>query len=274
VTGETGATGAAGEIGATGEAGTTGATGETGATGATGETGATGDTGETGATGATGETGATGVTGETGATGVTGETGATGATGETGATGVTGETGATGATGETGATGVTGEAGAIGATGETGVTGATGETGATGATGSAALLSGIQVQYITGDWQVMANGAALPFNTVATALSPDLSLNTTNGEITVAEPGVYYVSWWVAVDGSTEALTINFSLQMDGSDVSAAGTPVLSGQLSGAALITVPAPATILTLVNITGNDVYIGNTIVQANLVVVQLTA
>jgi hypothetical protein len=159
-----------------------------------------------------------------------------------------------------------------GDTGPTGATGATGDTGPTGATGPATLLSGLQVQYSTGTVQIIADGAAIPFNSVVNGPSPDLTLNVVTGEITIDEPGNYYVSWWIAVDGATAATTITFTLELDAAPLSSASTPILTDQMSGAHLITVVGTPAILTLVNANGNDVGIANTTVQANLVIAQL--
>ncbi len=100
-----------------------------------------------------------------------------------------------------------------------------------------------------------------------------MTLNAANGEITITAPGNYYVSWWIAVDGSTVATTITFTLESDGAPLSSAATPILSDQLTGADLITVVGTPSVLTLVNTTGNDVFIGVTTVQANLVIFPLS-
>ena len=285
--GPTGATGPVGPTGATGPIGPTGATGPVGPTGATGPIGPTGDTGPVGPTGATGpigptgdtgpigsagDTGPTGPTGFTGPIGPTGDTGPIGPTGPTGFTGPTGD-GATGPTGDIGPTGPTGFTGPIGPTGDTGPIGPTGPTGFTGPIGPTPLLLGLQAQYQNASAAVIANGALIPFNTVINNQSAALTLNAATGEITIAESGNYYVSWWISVDGSTVATFITFSLELDGVPLSSAAIPILSGQLTGSDLISVTTTPAVLTLVNTTGNDIFTGDTNIQANIAILQLS-
>jgi hypothetical protein len=135
------------------------------------------------------------------------------------------------------------------------------------------VLLGMQVQYSTAEPSTIADGTVIPFNSVINNQSPDLTLNAANGEITIAVPGNYYVNWWIAVDGSTVAPTITFSLALDGTPVSSAATPILSTQLTGADFITVAAAPSVLTLANATGNDIFLSSTTVQANLVIIQLS-
>ena len=267
--GPTGATGPVGPTGATGPIGPTGATGPIGPTGATGPVGPTGDTGPIGSAGDTGPTGPTGFTGPIGPTGDTGPIGPTGPTGFTGPTG----DGATGPTGDIGPTGPTGFTGPIGPTGDTGPIGPTGPTGFTGPIGPTPLLLGLQAQYQNASAAVIANGALIPFNTVINNQSAALTLNAATGEITIAESGNYYVSWWISVDGSTVATFITFSLELDGVPLSSAAIPILSGQLTGSDLISVTTTPAVLTLVNTTGNDIFTGDTNIQANIAILQLS-
>ena len=275
-TGPVGPTGDTGPIGPTGDTGPIGLTGDTGPIGPTGDTGpigSAGDTGPTGPTGGTGPIGPTGDTGPIGPTGFTGPIGPTGPTGDTGLIGPTGATGFTGPIGDTGPTGPIGPTGPTGFTGPIGSTGPTGPTGFTGPTGPAPLLLGLQAQYQNASAAVIANGALIPFNTVINNQSAALTLNAATGEITITEPGNYYVSWWISLDGSTVAVFITFSLELDGTPLSSAAIPVLSGQLTGADLISVTTTPAVLTLVNATGNDIFTGDTNVQANIAILQLS-
>ena len=46
----------------------------------------------------------------------------------------------------------------------------------------------------------------------------------------------------------------------------------MAGQLSGSALITIGAPPATLTLVNLTGDNVFLPETPVQANIVIIEV--
>lgn len=105
--------------------------------------GVTGGSGQTGPQGATGAAGSAGAAGATGVQGAQGDAGAQGATGP-GATGPQGQTGVQGTQGNQGATGA-------GGGGETGVQGVTGVAGTQGATGPA---------FMTGNWNIHAQGGA------------------------------------------------------------------------------------------------------------------
>ena len=241
-----------------------------------GVTGATGSTGPTGATGVTGPTGPTGATGTTGATGVTGPgTGATGATGDTGATGATGVTGATGDTGATGATGATGDTGATGVTGATGETGATGVTGATGTPGFTTQIRGLEVQLQDVEATTVASGAPVIFDTTINDLSAFLSYNNITGEITISQTGVFYINWWVSTDGLAGGadLVITFAITTSQGDNIQASTPILTGQISGNALIEVIASPVTLRLVNATDGTIGFGATPIKADLTIINVT-
>ena len=135
------------------------------------------------------------------------------------------------------------------------------------------MLLGLQAQYQDAEVATLADGDAIPFNTVINNQSPDMTLNAGTGEITITAPGNYYVSWWVSVDGSTVATFITFSLELDGTALSSSATPLLTDQLTGSDLITVTTTPAVLTLNNATGNDIFTGNTAIQANIAVVQLS-
>ena len=89
---------------------------------------------------------------------------------------------------------------------------------------------------------------------------------------TITEPGNYYIDWWVAADGSPVAVTIDLSIVTSNGIVIAASSPILSGQLSGNALISVVDAPITFRLVNTTGNEIFIGNTTIKANLTILNL--
>jgi hypothetical protein len=117
----------------------------------------------------------------------------------------------------------------------------------------------------------IAPGANVVFDTIINDQSLDLGYNPGTGIFTISGIGNYYVSWWVATDGAEAATSINFDLVLNGSTVSTTSSPIVTGQVSGTALITVGATPATLALVNTTGETVFIANTAVQANFVIVE---
>lgn len=276
-TGSTGATGPQGDIGPTGAAGSTGATGpqgDIGPTGVTGSTGATGPQGNTGSTGPTGATGPQGDIGPTGATGPQGNTGSTGPTGATGPQGDTGPTGATGAMGPTGATGPQGDIGPTGATGPQGNTGATGPTGATGVTGPSGVVGGIQLEVKNSSGNNVADGGVFTFDTVFTSLTPDIT--NTAGTIEITAEGLYFVDWWLNLDGSGDLdfVVVNLVNATTSAIIGESyAPPSIPGQFYGNAILQVTAgqlPFT-MQLVNQSGAALTLSDITVQASMRIVE---
>ena len=279
-TGATGATGPQGDIGPTGATGSTGATGPQGNTGTTGVTGATGPQGDIGPTGATGSTGATGPQGDigpTGATGLTGATGPQGNTGSTGPTGVTGPQGDIGPTGVTGSTGATGPQGNTGVTGPTGATGPQGDigpTGPTGATGPSGVVGGIQLEVKNSSGNNVVDGGVFTFDTVFTNLTPDIT--NTAGTIEITAEGLYFVDWWLNLDGSGDLdfVVVNLVNAATSAIIGESyAPPSIPGQFYGNAILQVTAgqlPFT-MQLVNQSGAALTLSDITVQASMRIVE---
>lgn len=234
-------------------------------TGATGPQGPRGPIGPKGFTGATGSTGATGPTGPTGPTGATGPTGNIGPTGDTGPTGPTGSTGADGATGPTGSTGPTGD------TGPTGPTGPTGATGATGSTGETPVMAGVQYQLIS-EITVIEDGEPVIFNTLIENTSSSVSYDAVTGVFTLAENGVYFVTWSLSTSGAGPSSYVELSLELSGGSTIPYAVMLPLTQISSSAVINVTAAPQTLTLVNTTGEDVFVDLTNVQANITIIHM--
>ena len=273
-TGSTGPTGATGPQGDTGPTGATGAMGPTGATGPQGDIGPTGATGPQGNTGSTGLTGNTGVTGPTGATGPQGDIGPTGAIGPQGNTGATGPQGNTGVTGPTGATGPQGDIGPTGATGPQGNTGATGPTGATGVTGPSGVVGGIQLEVKNSSGNNVADGGVFTFDTVFTNLTPDIT--NTAGTIEITAEGLYFVDWWLNLDGSGDLdfVVVNLVNATTSTIIGESyAPPSIPGQFYGNAILQVTAgqlPFT-MQLVNQSGAALTLSDITVQASMRIVE---
>lgn len=208
----------------------------------------------------------------------TGATGTPGINGATGATGVTGSTGATGTTGSTGATGATGTTGTTGATGATGATGVTGTTGTTGANGFSTQLRGLQVQLQDPDIVTVDSGDPVIFDTIINDLSAFISYDNITGEITITQDGVFYINWWVSTDGigGGADTVITFAIITSAGDNIQASTPLLTGQVSGNAIISViasPGLPVTLQLVNVTDGTIGYGPTPIKADLTIFNVT-
>ena len=214
--------------------------------------------------GPTGPTGPTGPSGESG--GPTGPTGPQGIQGETGSTGSTGPTGPAGTDGTTGPTGPQGIQGDVGATGPTGSQGIQGPTGPTGAT---PILSGMQLQLQIADQVTIGDNENVIFDTVISSFSSAISYDDTTGIITINDNGVYYINWWIATDGSISAAFTIFSIDVSGGPVISSNTPIQSDNMSGNALLNVTNAPVTLSLVNHTGNDVFLGS-IIKADLTII----
>ncbi|WP_171903868.1 hypothetical protein [Cellulosilyticum sp. I15G10I2] len=102
--------------------------------------------------------------------------------------------------------------------------------------------------------------------------SPNISYNVGTGEFTISAEGNYYVSWWVAIDGTSGPATVRFDLDLDGVGITGV-TAVPTGQISGIALITVGVTPAIVQLINTTGGDVALVTGIPQASIVISEIT-
>ncbi|MDR1116862.1 MAG: hypothetical protein LBL09_01270 [Oscillospiraceae bacterium] len=83
--------------------------------------------------------------------------------------------------------------------------------------------------------------------------------------------GNYYVTWWVAVDGTAGSADVSFAVDVDGSPYSTGSMPIVTGQVSGSALVTVGATPATISLINVSGNTIALAGTPVQANIVILE---
>ena len=100
----------------------------------------------------------------------------------------------------------------------------------------------------------------------------NINYSVVTGQFTITAPGNYYVTWWVATDGAGPAITIDFGVSLNGGAAVIGSTPALTGQLNGSALIVVGAAPATVELVNVTGETVFIPDTTVQANMLIVEV--
>ncbi|HHT37893.1 MAG TPA: hypothetical protein GXZ95_00570 [Mollicutes bacterium] len=142
-----------------------------------------------------------------------------------------------------------------------------------GPPGPGSALVGLQVQ-LTDETAIIENDSPIIFNTLFNDVTDAVSYNPATGLFTITETGNYYIDWWVAVDGSPVAITIDVSLVTSNGVVATSSSPILSGVVTGSTLISVTEAPITFRLVNTTGNEIFIGNTTVKANLTVVYLAS
>jgi len=180
-----------------------------------------------------------------------------------------GPTGPIGPTGPTGADGITGPTGPTGATGADGITGPTGPTGAT-APGN--ILGGIQLQMVNPGVQVILDtDEAIVFDLVVNEDTPNITYNNTNGQITFNKNANYYVSWWAAIDGvgGISNPAISFT---NGTTTIDSFTPIVTGQMSGSAFISVINSPEIWTLINSTPDQISLANVDILVNITIIEI--
>jgi hypothetical protein len=166
-----------------------------------------------------------------------------------------------------------GPAGPIGPPGPSGgPTGPLGPTGPTGPAAPAVQLRGLQTDLVGGGGTTIADGANVLFDTVPNDQSLNINYDAATGVFTITAVGNYLVSWWFAADGAAAATSVSFDLQLNGGTGSIGSSPIVSGVVSGNALITVGAVPATLALVNVTGDTVFVASTLVQASLVITEL--
>ena len=180
-----------------------------------------------------------------------------------------------GPTGAQGNTGPTGPTGAQGNTGANGVTGSTGPTGATGATGSAGscILKGLQLQLVGGKGSTIAVNDTVIFDSAINDQTTDISYQPLTGVFTIYTTGNYFVSWWVASEGADANNLIQFSIITNALGNAAGATPLVTGQVSGTAFISVLSTPTALVLRNTSMNNITLSETSAQANIVILQIS-
>jgi hypothetical protein len=169
--------------------------------------------------------------------------------------------------------GDTGPTGATGFTGATGSTGDTGATGVTGATGASTQLRGLQIQLQSPTTTIVAGESPVLFDTVISNQSPFISYDALTGTVTISQPGVFYISWWVGVDGVDGADFPAFAVETSTGDRIVARSPIMTGQIVGDALIEVVASPATLQLVNAITSTIGYSTLDEKANLTIFNVT-
>ena len=150
--------------------------------------------------------------------------------------------------------------------------GPAGPQGPVGPTGPPSTLSGLQAQLIDGGSLVIGDGDVIPLNTLLNSQGSYATFNPVTSEITLNQPGNYLINWWVAVGGSTVSPSLSISLAVDGIVYSNATSTISIDQVSGSDFIIVAAAPAVITLINSTGNDIFLDALVSSANITVVYL--
>lgn len=134
------------------------------------------------------------------------------------------------------------------------------------------VLTGIQAQLTGSGTAALNSNADILFNSVVNTQSPNITYNPATGTFTITRAGNYYVSWWVATDGTESAQSVYISLRLNGTNEVVSATPSVTGQVNGSALITVKNTPSTLTMVNTGKEPILLADLDVQANIVITEV--
>ena len=129
---------------------------------------------------------------------------------------------------------------------------------------------GIQASLVGAGGGTIPDGTNVLFDTLNN-MGSDISYDPVTGLFTVTRRGDYNVAWWVATDGAGAATSVSFAVEVNGVPYSTASSPIVTGQLSGDALVSLNMVPATISLVNVTGDDVFVPAIPVQAGIVIKQ---
>ena len=131
------------------------------------------------------------------------------------------------------------------------------------------VTTGIQVELVDADGGMIPNGSNVLFDTAINDQGSGVSYDPATGDFTVTRRGTYYVDWWVAPDGADLATSVSFAVAVNGVPYSTPSSPIVSGQMAASALVTIDTVPATISLVNVTGDDIYVSSLPVQAGIVI-----
>ncbi len=134
-------------------------------------------------------------------------------------------------------------------------------------------FSGIQVQLQGSADALLEDRGNIRFNAVLHRSSQNIRYNSLTGEFTLSGNRSYYVSWWVAVDGTDSTSSAEFAVVRNNALISVSSSPQVTCQLSGTALFASGLAPELISLKNVSRNTIKYAPTSVQANLVILDLT-
>jgi hypothetical protein len=156
--------------------------------------------------------------------------------------------------------------------GPTGPTGPRGPIGPAAIPGAGNLLSGLQAQLSNAENGLLANGTNVIFDQLISRPDSHISYCFDTGEFTVSVNKRYYVSWWIAINGTEQASIVEIAVAVDGNPVLVSSSPQVTCQMAGAALISIETAPQCVSLMNVTGDILRYAPTTVQANVVFMEL--
>lgn len=137
------------------------------------------------------------------------------------------------------------------------------------------IINALQVQLQGESEETIANGANVIYDTVILNATTNnaITYDNTTGIFTINERGTYHISWWTNANGAKEATNIIFAAESGATSIAASSvTPLVTLQLNGQALFNITSTPATLSLVNRTGNTVFLGQSPVQADLTIIKL--
>jgi len=137
-------------------------------------------------------------------------------------------------------------------------------------TGTGGFDPGIQAELVGAGGGTIPDGGNVLFDNVLNNQS-GISYNPATGLFTITSRGNYFVAWWTAPDGAGSATNISFAVAVNGVPYSTASSPIVSGQMAANAFVTINTVPSTISLVNVTGDDVFVPIIPVQAGIVITQ---
>ena len=131
---------------------------------------------------------------------------------------------------------------------------------------------GIQAELVGAGGGIIADGSNVLFDNILNDQSDNIVYNAATGEFTITEPGNYNVAWWTAPDGAGAATSISFAVAVNGFPYSTASSPIVSVQMAADALVTIEKVPATISLVNVTGDGVFVPIIPVQAGIVITEI--
>ena len=128
---------------------------------------------------------------------------------------------------------------------------------------------GAQVQLTNFAAGIIPDGEAVPFNETIISYAGVFYDSCENAFI-INEPGLYYVSWWVATDGAEACTFVRFTVNAN-TDRASGISPIVTGQVSGFSFFDTFLGMKV-RLINTTGANVNTANVPVQASMSVIKV--
>jgi hypothetical protein len=129
---------------------------------------------------------------------------------------------------------------------------------------------GIQAALVGAGGETIPDGTNVLFDTLNNQGS-SIVYDPVTGLFSITRQGDYNIAWWVSTDGAAPATSVSFAVEVNGVPYSTASSPIVTGQLSGDAFVTINMVPATISLVNVTGEDVFVPDIPVQAGIVIKQ---